>query len=52
MLSCPFDVLDRIAGCLTLLTAVVVVVGFVWCVRTVSDWLAVRRYERRARGAR
>jgi hypothetical protein len=52
MLSCPYDVFDRIAWCLLLLTAVVLMVGCVWCVRAVSDWLAVRRYERRARGAR
>jgi hypothetical protein len=52
MLSCPFDVLDRIAECLTLLTVIVFCVGVVWCGRAVSDWLAVRRYERRARGMR
>jgi hypothetical protein len=52
MLSCPFDAFDRVAGCLTLLTAIAIVVGVVWCGRTISDWIAVRRYERRARGAR
>ncbi|CAB3762436.1 hypothetical protein LMG29542_04357 [Paraburkholderia humisilvae] len=52
MLSCPFDALDRIAGCLTLLTAVVLVAGVVWMARAVSDWLSVRRFRRCARVTR